>query len=226
MNFLANQVLKCLLHWTRRWIRQPLGPLAALRIFELRTESDSSESVADRDEKEGTASQQVGRTPGSRAWAQAHSAPSPSEVCPFKSPLSPSPHQGLISGSSYQGQLNKKLPLPSPLGYPRSHFASQRTVVLRPWTVLSQTWGGTALSYGMGVLPNEWGDNPVSSGQVGLIILVLLVKDGLAFTQTQCRSSMELETGHALWMETKEAFPWPCLERPQDKKEKSAAFYL
>ena len=222
MNFLANQVLKCLLHWTRRWIRQPLGPLAALRIFELRTESDSSESMADRDEKEGTASEQVGRTPGSRAWAQAHSAPSPSEMCPFKSPLSPSPHHW----SSYQGQLNKKLPPPSPLGYPRSHFASQRTVVVSLWTVLSQTWAGTALSYGMGVLPNEWGDNPVISGQAGLRILVLLVWDGLAFTQTQCRSFMDLETGHALWMEAKEAFPWPCLERPQEKKEKRAEFYL
>lgn len=143
MNFLAK-VLKCLLHWTRRWIRQPLGPLAALRIFELRTESDSSESMADIEEKEGTASEQMGRTPGSRSWArtpgsrswaQAHSAPSPSEMCPFKSPPSSSPHDW----SSYQGKLNKMLPLPSPLGCPRSHFASQRTVVLRPWTVLSQT---------------------------------------------------------------------------------------
>ena len=221
MNFLAK-VLKCLLHWTRRWIRQPLAPLAALRIFELRTESDSSESMADREEKEGTASEQMGRTPGSRSWAQAYSAPSPSEMCPFKYPPSPSPHDW----SSYQGKLNKMLPLPSPLGCPRSHFASQRTVVLRPWTVLSQTWGGTALSYGMGVLPSEWGDNPVSSGQVGLKILVLVVWDGLAFTQAQCRSSMERETGHGLWIEAKEAFPWPCLEWPQEKKEKSATFYL
>lgn len=215
MNFLAK-VLKCLLHWTRRWIRQPLGPLAALRIFDLRTESDSSESMADREEKEGTASEQVGRTPGSRSWAQAHSAPSPSEMCPFKSPPSPSPRDW----SSYQGKLNKRCHCLLPWG------VLEVTLPPRGQSVLSQTWGGTALSYGMGVLPSEWGDNPVSSGQVGLRILVLVAWDGLAFTQAQCRSSMERETGHGLWIEAKEAFPWPCLERPQEKKEKSAAFYL